>query len=175
MFNVSHVWDVPIGKGKWIGKGMPTVVDYIIGNWQIGGILTLRSGFPLTIRGPDNSGTLSRGARADRIATGGTLGEVGPGSRWFDTKAYAIAKSGTLGSAGNGTERGPSQKQYDVSIQKEFPLGEKAKLEVRGEFLNLTNTPQFNGPNRTVNSATFGEITSAQNERQGQIALRVTF
>lgn len=175
MFNVSHVWDVPIGKGKWIGKGMPTVVDYIIGNWQIGGILTLRSGFPLTIRGPDNSGTLSRGARADRIATGGTLGEVGPGSRWFDTKAYAIAKSGTLGSAGNGTERGPSQKQYDVSIQKEFPLGEKAKLEVRGEFLNLTNTPQFNGPNRTVNSATFGEITSAQNERQGQIALRITF
>lgn len=175
MANISHVWDVPIGRGRKVGNGMNRFADAFIGNWQINGILTFRSGLPLTIRANDNSGSLSRGYRADRIGTGGKIGEVGQGGRWFDTSAYAVPRAGTLGSAGNGTERGPELKQYDVSLQKEFPLWEGGRLELRGEFLNVTNTPQFNGPNRTVNSVQFGEIVTAQNQRQGQIVLRLTF
>ena len=101
---------------------MPGIAQAIFGSWTLSGNLTLRSGFPLTMRGPDNSGTLSRGARADRIGTGGTLGQVGRGSRWFDTSAYAIPRAGTLGSAGNGTERGPGLATYNLSVQKEFPI-----------------------------------------------------
>jgi len=73
-----------------------------------GGILTFRTGFPLTLRASDNSNTTSRGARASVAGTGGkTLGNVGLGTDWFDTAAYAIPARGTLGTAGNGTERGP--------------------------------------------------------------------
>jgi len=74
-----------------------------------------------------------------------------------------------------GTERGPGLKTYDISIQKEFPLFERARLEFRAEFFNLTNTPIFSSPNRSVTSATFGELAGAQGERQGQLALRLTF
>jgi len=80
-----------------------------------------------------------------------------------------------LGSAGNGTERGPGLKQYDLSIQKRFPLNEAVRLEFRAEFFNLTNTPQFNAPDRFVNSATFGEVSSAQGERMTQLALKLIF
>jgi hypothetical protein len=176
MFTFTHIWAIPFGKDRAFGKGLHPVVNGILGNWQLGGILTLRSGFPLTMRGPDNSGTLSRGARASVQAPGGTtLGEVGPGSRWFNTAAYKVADRGTLGTAGNGTERGPGFKVYDFSIQKQFPIAERVRLEVRAEFVNLFNTPQFSTPNRTVNSVTFGEVASSLYERQGQIALRLTF
>jgi hypothetical protein len=174
-FSLSHFYALPFGKGKAYGDNMPTILEYIVGNWQVGGILTLHTGFPLTIRGPDNSGTNSRGARADRIGAGGTLGNVGPGAKWFDTSAYAITRAGTLGSAGNGTERGPGLNQYDFSLQKQFPITERFRLEFRAEFLNLTNTPQFNAPSSTVNSATFGEVRGSQNERQAQLAMKLYF
>ncbi|MCC6857871.1 MAG: TonB-dependent receptor [Bryobacterales bacterium] len=175
MFTFSHVYELPVGRGKMFGTGMHPVLEGLIGNWQLGGILSLRSGFPLTIRGPDNSNTNSRGARADRIGTGGTIGDVGRGARWFETSAYRIPAAGMLGSAGNGTERGPGLKQYDLSIQKRFPLNEAVRLEFRAEFFNLTNTPQFNAPDRFVNSATFGEVSSAQGERMTQLALKLIF
>jgi hypothetical protein len=176
MFTFTHIWAIPFGKGHAFGNDLHPVINGILGNWQLGGILTLRTGFPLTIRGPDNSGTLSRGARASVVGDGGnTLGQVGPGSRWFDTTAYEIAAAHTLGTAGNGTERGPAFKVYDFSIQKQFPFAERAQFEVRAEFINLFNTPQFATPNRTVNSVTFGEVSSSLYERQGQIALRLTF
>jgi len=42
-------------------------------------------------------------------------------------------------------------------------------------MFNITNTPQFSGPNRNVSSVTFGEITGSQGERQIQLALRFMF
>jgi hypothetical protein len=176
MFNFTHVWSIPFGRNQLFGDNANAVLVGIFGNWQLGGILTLRSGFPLTIRGPDNSGTLSRGARASVAGEGGnTLGQVGRGSRWFDTAAYEVAESGTLGTAGVGTERGPGFHVYDVSLQKHFPFTEDIRLELRGEFINVFNTPQFQTPNQTVNAATFGEVSSSQYERAGQLALRLVF
>jgi hypothetical protein len=175
-FNFSHVWAIPVGKGQRWGDNWNSVLTAFAGNWQLGGILTLRSGFPLTIQGPDNSGTLSRGARASVIGQGGnTLENVGPGAKWFDTSPYVAAARGTLGTAGVGTERGPGWKTYDISVQKQFPFKERFRFEVRGEAINLFNTPQFNAPVRGVTSATFAEITSAQYERQVSLALRFHF
>jgi hypothetical protein len=176
MFTFTHVWALPFGKGQKWASNMHPVLNGFLGGWQLGGILTLRTGFPLTITASDNSTTNSRGARARVVGQGGkTLGQVGLGSKWFDTSAYAPTLPRTLGNAGVGTERGPGFKVYDVSFQKQFPITERVKFELRGEFINLFNTPQFQSPNRTATSATFGELTGAQYERNGQIALRLWF
>jgi len=176
MFTVSHVWAVPYGKGHNWGNSIHPVLNGILGGWQLGGLLTLRSGFPLTITSADNSTTSSRGARAQVVGKGGnTLGNVGVGAKWFDIAAYDLPAEKTFGSVGIGTERGPGFKTYDVSLQKQFAITERVKFELRGEFINLFNTPQFQAPARTVRGATFGEISSAQYERNGQIALRLTF
>ena len=178
MFTLSHVWDLPVGKGRTLGRSMHPVLNQIVGNWQLAGILTLRSGFPLTIQGPNNSGTNSRGPRAGVAAGragGNTLGQVGLRSRWFDTASYRQPLAGEFGDVGLGTERGPGLASYDISIQKEFPIGERFRLEFRAEFFNLTNTPIFSSPNRAVQSPTFGELAGAQGERQGQLGLRLTF
>jgi hypothetical protein len=74
-----------------------------------------------------------------------------------------------------GVVRGPGLKQFDFSVHKLFPIKERMNLEFRTEFFNLTNTPQFNAPNRSASSATFGEVTSAQGERNIQFALKLNF
>jgi hypothetical protein len=71
--------------------------------------------------------------------------------------------------------RGPGWKTFDLSLHKLFKVTEGTSLEFRSEFFNLTNTPQFNAPNRSVSSVTFGEITGAQGERNIQFALKFIF
>jgi hypothetical protein len=176
MFTLTHVWSIPVGRGQKFLSGMNPVLNGVLGNWQLGGILTLRSAFPLTIQGPDNSTTNSRGARARVVGQGGkTLGNVGLNTKWFDTSAYATALPRTLGNVGIGTERGAAFRVYDISIQKDFPLHERFRLQLRGEFVNLFNTPQFGTPSRNVSAVNFGELSGAQYERNGQLVLRLTF
>ena len=71
--------------------------------------------------------------------------------------------------------RGPGLKELDFSIQKVFLVTEAKRVELRTEFFNLTNTPIFGAPVRNVTSATFGEITGSQGERQVQFALKLYF
>lgn len=174
-FVFSYVYELPFGRNRSLGTGMSPLLDRFVGGWQMSGILTQRSGFPITIRGVDRSGTISRGPRADRIGDGKGTRDVGPGTTFFDTAAFAIPQTGTFGSSANGVVRGPNQRTFDLSLQKTFNIDEKRRLEFRSEFFNLTNTPQFNAPNRFVQSATFGEVTSSQGEREIQFALKFYF
>ena len=174
-FVYSGIWELPFGRNKRLGANWNRPLDAVLGHWQLSGILNLRSGFPLTITAPDRSGTVSRGPRADRIADGKGAREVGPGKAWFDTRAFRQPVAGTLGSSGNGVVRGPGLKAADISAQKSFRLTESKRLEFRAELFNVANTPQFNSPVLAVQSATFGEITGAQGEREIQFGLKFYF
>ena len=175
-FIYSFVYALPLGREKAVGANWGPIFHHIAGNWQLSGILTLRTGFPLTITGVDRSGTISRGPRADRLKdnSAGTR-EVGPGREFFDTSAFALPKAGTLGNSGVGVIRGPNQRGFDLSLQKSIAVSESKRLEFRAEFFNLTNTPFFNAPNRAVQSATFGEVSSSQNEREIQFGAKFYF
>jgi hypothetical protein len=175
IFNAHYTYELPFGRGKAFGNGWHPVLNGILGGWNTGGILNLRSGFPLTIQSTDRSGTRSRGARADRIGEGEGPKQVGRGNTWLDKAAFKEPVSGTLGNSGVGVVRGPGWKTFSLTLSKFFPIRERHRIEVRGEFFNLTNTPQFGVPNRSVSAATFGEITGAQGERNVQLALKYSF
>jgi hypothetical protein len=175
MLSFVYTYQFPFGKGKSFGNNWHPIVNGIIGGWQMGGILNLRSGFPLTIQSTDRSGTTSRGARADRIGNGEGPKQVGKGNTWLDKSAFKEPVAGTLGNSGIGVIRGPGWRSFDLSMQKTFSITEKKHLEFRAEMFNLTNTPQFGTPVRSVSSATFGEITGAQGERQIQFGLKFNF
>jgi hypothetical protein len=175
VFVYSAVYELPFGRGRSIGGTWSPILDAVAGQWQASGILNLRSGFPLTVSAPDRSGTVSRGPRANRIADGEGPRQVGPGTTWLDKGAFTQPTAGTFGSSGNGVVRGPSLKAADISIQKSFRLTEARRLQFRAEFFNVTNTPEFNAPNLAVQSPTFGELTSAQGEREIQFGLKLYF
>ncbi len=175
MFVASYVYDLPVGKGKKFASSLHPVANQVLGNWQMGGILTLHTGFPITIQDNDRSGTVSRGARADRVGNGAGPEQVGPGVKWFDVNAFKPTRAGTLGNSGVGVVRGPGLSTFSLAVQKKFPVTERKSFEFRSEIYNLTNTPIFGAPTRNVTSATFGEVRAAQGERNIQFGLKFYF
>jgi hypothetical protein len=70
---------------------------------------------------------------------------------------------------------GPGTHNWDVGIQKFFPIHEELRLEFRGEMFNAFNHAQFNAPNSSVVGSTFGMINSARAPRLVQFAMRMLF
>jgi len=175
VFTANYVYELPVGRGKHFGSSWNSVTNAFLGNWQTSGIYSFHTGFPLTVRATDASGTNSRGARANCNGPARQLGSVGPAATWFDISSYSEPLAGTLGSCGNGVLRGPDLSEFDFGVGKKIPISEAKWLEFRGEFINLTNTPIFNSPTMSVTSPLFGQIRSSQGERNVQLALKLYF
>ena len=63
----------------------------------------------------------------------------------------------------------------DTTVQKEFPLTERYKLDLRGEFYNLLNYANFELPGHVLGTANFGTVLSARPARAIQLGLRLSF
>jgi hypothetical protein len=182
-YDATHVltsyatYDIPVGRNRAIGRDMNRALDAVVGGWQVNGILSLHTGFPLTISAGDASGTNSRGSRANCLAPPHVFGEMNSplgGYQWFDPNSYGPAAPHTFGTCGVGTVRGPGLHTFDMSLDKFFPFTERQKMELRAEFINLTNTPILNSPNTGL-GGTLGLLQSAQGARQIQFALKYLF
>jgi hypothetical protein len=147
--NGNFVYELPWLRST---KGFTAAV---LGGWQVNGILAYRSGLPITIGegGSDlNTGGFTP-TRPDRIANG----TVSNPSRqlWFDPQAFQRVTCnipGRLdlchyGSSGVGILYGPSQKNADLSLFKNFKIYETLNLQVRLEAINAFNRPFFGTPN----------------------------
>ena len=99
-------------------------------------------------------------------------------AKWFDTTAFVTNQTGHYGNAGRNILRAPGFVNWDLSISKEFPFsGERRKLQLRTDFLNMMNHANFAAPTANLSSpGTMGVISSTVgNGRIIQLALRVRF
>ncbi len=177
-FVLSYVYDLPFGRGRAMGADWNPVADAVLGGWQLNGIITLSTGFPLrptaanTARAgngylrPNNNGQSAKlgGAVVDRL------------DKYFDTAVFSQPEPFTFGNTGRllPDVRRPTLTNWDFSVFKNFALTEALGLQVRGEFFNLTNTPVFASPNTAVNNRNFGRITRQANApRQIQFGLKL--
>jgi hypothetical protein len=65
----------------------------------------------------------------------------------------------------------------DLSLFKQFPIHEETNFEIRGEFFNAFNTPNFGGPGTTPGSTSWGYVTltQANDPRLIQLTARLNF
>jgi hypothetical protein len=73
---------------------------------------------------------------------------------------------------------GPGEANLDLSVTRIIPLlwPEEGRVQLRAEFFNVFNHPQFADPDSSFNSATFGVISSTSvNPRVKQFALKFSF
>jgi hypothetical protein len=172
------IYEIPVGRGKAYGKDMNKVVDAVAGGWAVSPILSVHSGFPMAPYGTDRSGTNSRSARPNCDSIAHVQGRV-PGSnfggiQWFtNNNNFSDTVVGTFGScpAQLGWLRGPGYSDLDLSLQKNFQLTERYKLQFRSDFINAFNHVNLNVPDMGL-GATMGQITSAQAPRNIQFALK---
>jgi hypothetical protein len=173
----SALWEIPFGRGRShnIENG---VLNQIVGGWQVGSIITLQTGFPVTMtNGLDTSNT---GAFFDRPNSNGTDAALGRGEqdplRFFDTSTFSVQAPGTHGNVGRNTLTSPGIIQWDFSLLKDFNISEQHKLQFRFEAFNFPNHPNWANPNANVSSSSFGRITGTRNNmRNLQFALKYMF
>ncbi|MFN3323524.1 MAG: carboxypeptidase regulatory-like domain-containing protein [Bryobacteraceae bacterium] len=184
----SFVYELPFGRGKrWLGQG--GVSNVLLGGWQLGGIITLQSGFPITPGcGPGNWQNADTNCRPDPTGIKPELprGQQDP-NRWFNLDAFVnrigIANNRPqdvaeyrFGFAGRSLFDGPGIIGVDASVMKNFYIKEGYRLEFRGEFFNLPNHPLFGHPVAAPGNPRYGVISSTRiDPRDIQLALKFVF
>jgi hypothetical protein len=162
------------------------------GGWSIATVGTIQSGDALTIFYTNSRNVF--GINLDRAQLAGSCtksGIVSPGSVQAKLNSYfqsaclttppVIGADGigtAFGNTATGIVNGPGQANLDLAFTKAIPLGrpERSRIELRAEFFNAFNHPQFADPDNAFNSGTFGVISGTSvNPRVGQVALKFSF
>lgn len=181
---ISSVYELPIGRNKALGKGMNPILDAFIGGWQANGIYTFRTGLPstATLSSALASQEVNTGGsdRPDQIASATLPSNQRSLAQYFNTAAFISLPPASyiFGNAGRDTIRGPSFSNLDCSLFKNFQIKERYKVQVRGEFFNVANHPNYGQPGTSFGTATFGAITSLAgnaNMRQVQLGAKILF
>ncbi len=187
-FTASFLYELPFGRGKSMDFGGNGFANAILGGWQLGGIITLQDGFPLTaFCGPGNVQNGGGYCKPDAIdgATTALPDDERSVQRFFNTGAFVdrlgVAPGAAqpvfrYGTAGRGTITGPGIISLDFSANKSFRLGEGHAIEFRSEFFNLPNHPIFSPPGTALRQPNYGVIGSTKiDSRQIQFALKYSF
>ncbi|MGA7411258.1 MAG: hypothetical protein WBW33_12280, partial [Bryobacteraceae bacterium] len=181
IFSGSFVYNIPVGKGQSFSTHN-SFADYILGNWQISGILSLHSGTPfdVTMANGDTSGTGNNVTRANLLMTNPYLSGQGP-LNYLNPAAFAsptvatATQVGAFGDLGRNSLHTDSYHNFDMSLTRIFPIKERANLQFRCDFFNLTNSVIFGGPQSTLGNPNFGVITGVANvSREIQFAMKLT-
>ena len=96
-------------------------------------------------------------------------------AKYLNPAAFAVPAAGSLGNSGAGAIRGPGYWTLDAALSRTFRFAEARRLEFRAEAFNLTNSTRLNNPVTNFNSGQFGQVTSAQDPRIMQFALKYVF
>lgn len=173
--NVSYVvlYELPTGSRRRLLAG-----------WKISSLGILRSGIAKTVNIGVNTfgdGNLSN-QRPNAVAGVNPYASVQRPEQWLNPAAYSMPLAGTFGNLGRNTLRGPDFQQIDFSVVKDTCLTESTRAEFRIEFFNLFNRPNFDFPNTTFATSSFGRILNTigrtmgmGTSRQVQLAMKLSF
>jgi outer membrane receptor protein involved in Fe transport len=169
----SVAYALPIGAGKqFLNKKGP--VDLIIGGWVINGIYSYRTGFPSDIH---TTVLPPIGATFNVASCVAGASKVLPNhgvNAYYNPAAFTVplstpsvkgAQIPEFGTCGKNVITGPSAKNLDSSLFKNFYFNESQRvyLQFRAEAFNTTNTPTFSlpaasDPTLTCKSSTPGNV-----------------
>jgi carboxypeptidase family protein/TonB-dependent receptor-like protein len=184
---VAMIIDLPFGKTRWIGGGMNSVLDGIVGGWSLYPSITLASGQPLALY--NSAGLLADGNQRPNVI----CSQLSTGLSYHD--AAKSTNAGGTGSVlnqdcfgdpgdnipGNAPRhfsnlRGDGIRNMDVSLSKEFKIHEGQLLQVRAEMFNAFNHQRFAFPDVGSGDGALGTVTSTTNNfRRMQFGARYQF
>jgi outer membrane receptor protein involved in Fe transport len=176
----SAIFELPVGRGKWLLPNAGGVVQALVGNWQFNTVTTLQTGTPINIEltNPPNTGAT---IRPNIKVTNGIAANPNSGPRtvnkWFNTDAFTGLTSGQMyGDAPRNPVYGPGFNSVDMSLLKNFALPKETRLQLRFEAFNALNSAHYSAPgtNFAVQN-TFGKITSGYDGRVMQFAAKFIF
>lgn len=194
-FVFSYYWELPVPKYQGFkGKAL--------NGWSLSGTTTAQTGFPIRITDQDDNELYSSfdfetSGQPNLIAPFKKLNPRGPGNPGFDPNSFSpgcidpadVANDqllcsndpggvvlGTIGNAPRTICCGPGIFQTDIGVLKNTDIGERFRLQFRGEIYNLFNYAQFFQPDGNVtDGGDFGRVKRARDPRLVQFALKLYF
>jgi hypothetical protein len=172
----SVIYDVPFGRGRKYMRRAWYPVEFLAGGWTLASIARLTSGVPAmaTLGDANQLGDLTHTARPN-IASSVPLVNplynsacpLGNGCQpYLNPSAFIHPDIGQLGNAPRTLDgaRGPWNRYFDQSVQKNWQLGERRRLQLRVDFLNAFNHPNFRVlPNNAGNTDIWTNTLSTAN------------
>lgn len=192
ILSANAIYELPIGTGKQFSTGSRWA-DYVIGDWQLNGILSIRTGQNFNVMASGDIANTGNGSTYERANLVGDphqngiiaanpscappAGNTGSLKQWFNPCAFETPGIGTLGDAPRNFLHGPTYWNLDTSVHRIFPIRENVSLKIDAEAFNVLNHPIFGNPGSTVNSlGSFGQISSVANSsRIVQFAAKIQF
>jgi outer membrane receptor protein involved in Fe transport len=195
-FVTYALYQLPFGRNQWIGSHVNTVVNEIIGGWQLSPILTWGDGLPFTLtyaecgnNVPGSAPCYPNGRGAFLRTHLGKYDPVNHRQLWFNGitlgQGTGITEPAvdTIGNMGRNSKLGPGFFNTDAAIQKNFPIHESILAQFRMDAYNVFNhiNPGYGvGPTVPVDSGD-QYINSGQgvngytNPRKLQLSVRIQF
>ncbi len=179
---VSYVYPLPFWQtgNDWYKRAF--------GRFQVSGITRFSSGLPINVVQPSNTdvsgdGVTSVSERPNKI--GNYFAGAHTEKQWINPAAFAVPAAGTFGNFEAFGVPGPRYDNWDVSLQKTFPIYGPVALDFRAELFNVANHPSAFGVNNTLGStnlgayiqgsSNFGQTSSFTDPRTAEFALKLHF
>jgi carboxypeptidase family protein len=199
-FDRTHVfigyatWDMPFGKSGSIGKSATGIAQRLIEGWNVNGVVTAETGRPFTVfsgfgqyNNVVNSTVNCNGCPRDMGGVDMDAANFGGVPGYFSAEEIARFSQpgpGELGNTGRNYFTGPGLFNIDMAVLKRTSFGENKNFELRFEFFNVLNHPNFAFPNpnftiptAVLSNTAFGRIRdSVSNEsRKIRIGVKINF
>jgi len=141
-FTAALNYELPAWQGlRRLGSG-----------WELNTIVSIQSGRPIPIANSyDNSGRYYYNQRPNVVpGVNPILPNWNPATGYLNPLAFSQPADGTFGDLGRNSIFGPGYRNWDFSITKNTKLAERLNVQLRAEFFNLLNHPNFALPNHNI-------------------------
>jgi len=141
-FTTAINYDVPSWKAlRGFGSG-----------WELNTIITAQSGRPIPIaNSTDTSGRFYFNQRPNIVpGVNPVLPHWTPSTGYLNPLAFVQPAFGTFGNLGRDSIFGPGLTNVDFSVSKNTRLTERINLQLRAEFFNIFNHPNFALPAHNI-------------------------
>jgi hypothetical protein len=212
--SAAYTWDLPIGRNRALNMGNG-LLNSLLGGWKTSGIFSAQSGYPLWVVLGTPGYFVSTAAGSTNIGGNGTAIQdaflrpnivpgvplINPnwrqdpfgvnGGGYLNPAAFTTPGapgSPALGDAPRtlGNARNPRTIYYDLSVRKSFDVGERVRLQIRADAINVLNHTNFflgsgSTSQHTLNSSlnnlnvNFGDISAVNGGRSIGLGIMVTF
>ena len=185
--NADFVWQLPFGRGRWLGNDISKGADALVGGWQISGLARWTSGFDVTV---DNGGVYPTDWQLEGFAalSGSPIAQKkslvdGYINMFSDpVAAYAGFRHDYPGETGaRNPIRGDGYAGLDLGLAKtwKMPYNDRHALEFTWNVFNVPNLSRFDVQTASLvedTANTFGRYTHLlTNPRVMQFSLSYTF
>jgi hypothetical protein len=171
---VTGIYELPFGPNRRFGSKSHGFVSAVFGGWQVSGVLAHQTGQAIAwgdvlfngdlqnIALPKDQRTISEWFNVNAGFNKVSSQQLASNLRTFSTRFTGIRQDG--------------QNNLDAVLVKDLTIKEGVHAQLRTDWFNALNHPQFLAPNASPTSSAFGQVTGEwSSPRTVQFALKFLF